>query len=159
MSGGKQHTYPIRMRWTGNTGSGTREYRSYERAHEYIVEGKPTIPGSSDPAFRGDRARWNPEELLVMSLSSCHMLWYLHLCATHKISVVDYVDDAVGTMVETADTGGHFSEVVLRPQVTIEPGGDLAVAASLHDKAHHLCFVANSVNFPVRVEAGICIQS
>lgn len=159
MSGGKQHTYPIRMRWTGNTGSGTREYRSYERAHEYIVEGKPTIPGSSDPAFRGDRARWNPEELLVMSLSSCHMLWYLHLCATHKISVVDYVDDAVGTMVETADTGGHFSEVVLRPQVTIEPGGDLAVAESLHDKAHHLCFVANSVNFPVRVEAGTCIQS
>jgi organic hydroperoxide reductase OsmC/OhrA len=152
MSAGHQHTYPIRMRWTGNTGKGTREYRGYERAHEYIVDGKPTIPGSSDPAFRGDRTRWNPEELLVMSLSSCHMLWYLHLCATHSVSVIDYVDDAVGTMVETADTGGHFTDVVLRPRVTIEAGGDVALAGSLHDKAHHLCFVANSVNFPVRCE-------
>lgn len=147
------------MRWTGNTGNGTRDYRGYERAHEYIVDGKPTIPGSSDPAFRGDRTRWNPEELLVMSLSSCHMLWYLHLCATHNVSVIDYVDDAVGTMVETADTGGHFTDVVLRPRVTIESGGDLTVAESLHEKAHHLCFVANSVNFPVRVEARLCIQS
>lgn len=152
MSAGHQHTYPIRMRWTGNTGAGTREYRGYERAHEYIVEGKPTIPGSSDPAFRGDGTRWNPEELLVMSLSSCHMLWYLHLCATHNVSVIDYVDDAVGTMVETADTGGHFTDVVLRPRVTIEAGGDLALAESLHDRAHHLCFVANSVKFPVRCE-------
>ena len=140
------------MRWTGNTGNGTREYRGYERAHEYIVDGKPTIPGSSDPAFRGDRTRWNPEELLVMSLSSCHMLWYLHLCATHSVSVVEYVDAAVGTMMETADTGGHFTDVVLRPRVTIEAGGDPALAESLHDKAHHLCFVANSVNFPVRCE-------
>lgn len=147
------------MRWTGNTGNGTRDYRGYERAHEYIVDGKPTIPGSSDPAFRGDRTRWNPEELLVMSLSSCHMLWYLHLCATHNVSVIDYVDDAVGTMVETADTGGHFTDVVLRPRVTIESGGDLTVAESLHEKAHHLCFIANSVNFPVRVEARLCIQS
>jgi organic hydroperoxide reductase OsmC/OhrA len=152
MSAGHEHTYPIRMHWTGNTGNGTREYRGYERAHEYIVDGKPTIPGSSDPAFRGDRTRWNPEELLVMSLSSCHMLWYLHLAATHGVSVIDYVDDAVGTMVETADTGGHFTEVVLRPQVTIEAGGEVALAESLHDKAHHLCFVANSVNFPVRCE-------
>ena len=147
------------MRWTGNAGNGTREFRGYERAHEYIVEGKPTFPGSSDPAFRGDRTRWNPEELLVMSLSSCHMLWYLHLCATHNVSVIDYVDDAVGTMVETADTGGHFTDVVLRPRVTIETGGDAALAESLHDKAHHLCFVANSVNFPVRCEARRCIQS
>ena len=91
---GKTHSYPIRMRWTGNTGQGTRDYRGYERAHEYSVEGKPVIPGSSDPNFRGDRTRYNPEELLVMSLSSCHMLWYLHLCADSKIAVVEYVDDA-----------------------------------------------------------------
>ena len=152
MSAGQPHTYAIRTRWTGNNGQGTREYHGYERAHEYIVTGKPTIPGSADPAFRGDKTRWNPEELLVMSLSSCHMLWYLHLCATHHISVVDYVDDAVGTMVETAHTGGHFTDVVLRPRVVIESGGDVAVAQSLHDKAHHLCFVANSVKFPVRCE-------
>lgn len=151
-SHGNTHHYPIQMRWTGNTGQGTRDYRGYERAHEYVVDGKPVIPGSSDPAFRGDRTRYNPEELLVMSLSSCHMLWYLHLCAEHKIVVVDYADAADGTMVETADTGGHFTEVVLRPSVTLAPGSNTELAESLHERAHHLCYIANSVNFPVRCE-------
>ena len=149
---GKQHSYPIRMAWTGNTGTGTADYRGYQRAHEYSAPGKPPIPGSSDPAFRGDPARYNPEELLVMSLSSCHMLWYLHLCADAGIVVTAYVDDAVGTMVETPDTGGHFTEVILRPSVTVKAGGDVAAAESMHDRAHHLCYVANSVKFPVRCE-------
>jgi len=149
---GKTHSYPIRMRWTGNTGQGTRDYRAYERAHEYSVAGKPVVPGSSDPNFRGDRTRYNPEELLVMSLSSCHMLWYLHLCAERKIVVVDYVDDAEGTMVEDAERGGFFTAVVLRPAITLAAGSDAALAESLHERAHHLCFIANSVNFPVRCE-------
>ena len=148
---GTTHSYPIRMRWTGNTGEGTSNYRGYQRAHEYSVEGKPIIPGSSDPAFRGDGTRYNPEELLVMSLSSCHMLWYLHLCADHQIVVIEYVDEAIGTMVEDAERGGFFTEVTLRPKVTIADG-DVARAAALHERAHHLCFVANSVNFPVRCE-------
>ncbi len=130
------HSYPIRMTWTGNTGTGTAHYRGYQRTHEYSVPGKPVIPGSSDPAFRGDAARYNPEELLVMSLSSCHMLWYLHLCAEAGVVV----------------TGGHFTEVVLRPMVTLQAGSDAALAVQLHERAHHLCFVANSVNFPVRCE-------
>jgi organic hydroperoxide reductase OsmC/OhrA len=112
------------------------------------------IPGSADPAFRGDATRYNPEELLVMSLSSCHMLWYLHLCAEAGVIVTAYVDDAVGTLVEVKETGGHFTEVILRPVATLQAGSDAALAAQLHEKAHHLCFVANSVNFPVRVEAG-----
>jgi len=156
---GKTHSYAIRMRWTGNTGQGTREYRGYERAHEYSVEGKPTIPGSADPAFRGDPTRYNPEELLVMSLSSCHMLWYLHLCAESKIEVVGYVDDAIGAMIEDAERGGFFTEVVLRPVVTLAAGSDVALAESIHDRAHHLCFVANSVNFPVRCEPRTTISS
>ena len=156
---GKTHSYPIRMRWTGNTGQGTSDYRGYERAHEYSVEGKPVIPGSSDPAFRGDRSRYNPEEMLVMSLSSCHMLWYLHLCAEKKIVVIDYVDDAVGTMVEDAERGGYFTDVVLRPSITYAAGSDVALAESLHERAHHLCFIANSVNFPVRCEPRPCLQS
>ena len=150
---GKTHSYPIRMRWTGNTGQGTADYRGYERAHEYSVLGKPVIPGSSDPSFRGDRSRYNPEELLVMSLSSCHMLWFLHLCAERKIVVVEYEDDAVGTMVEDAERGGFFTEVVLRPRVTFASGSDMSDVAAIHERAHHLCFIANSVNFPVRVEA------
>jgi organic hydroperoxide reductase OsmC/OhrA len=147
----RTHAYNVLMRWTGNTGHGTRDYRAYERAHEYSAPGKPVIPGSSDPAFRGDRTRYNPEELLVMSISSCHMLWYLHLCANAKVVVTAYVDDASGTMVESADGSGRFSEVVLRPAVTIA-SGDLALAESLHERAHHLCFIANSVNFPIRCE-------
>ena len=151
-SSGRQHHYPIRMKWTGNAGVGTREYRGYERAHEYSVPGKPVIPGSSDPAFRGDKTRYNPEELLVMSLSSCHMLWFLHLAAEAGVVVTAYEDEASGTMVEAADTGGHFTEVVLRPRVTLAAPGDQARAAALHERAHHLCFIANSVNFPVRCE-------
>lgn len=143
------------MRWTGNTGQGTRTYTSYQRTHEYSVPGKPVIPGSSDPNFRGDASRYNPEELLVMSISSCHMLWYLHLCAEAKVVVTAYDDEATGTLIEVAETGGHFTEVTLRPRVTIEAGSDAAVAQSLHERAHHLCFVANSVNFPVRCEATI----
>jgi len=149
---GRQHHYPIRMKWTGNTGMGTREYRGYERAHEYSVPGKPLIPGSSDPAFRGDKTRYNPEELLVMSLSSCHMLWFLHLAAEAGVVVTAYEDEASGTMVEAADTGGHFTEVVLRPRVTFAAASDQSRAAALHERAHHLCFIANSVNFPVRCE-------
>lgn len=152
MASGKTHSYPIRMRWTGNTGQGTRDYRAYQRDHEYSVEGKPIIAGSADPAFRGDPTRHNPEELLVMALSSCHLLTYLHLAATNNIVVIDYVDQATGTMVEDGEHGGKFTEVVLRPAVTIAAGGDAALADSLHERAHHLCFVANSVNFPVRCE-------
>jgi organic hydroperoxide reductase OsmC/OhrA len=141
------------LQWTGNRGEGTSTYRAYDRAHEITSAGKPAIAGSSDPAFRGDASRYNPEELLVAALSGCHMLSYLHLCAISDIVVTDYVDDAGGTMVETKDGGGHFTDVVLRPSVTVLPGADLELAMQLHDKAHHLCFIASSVNFPVRCEA------
>src|SRR5687767_7443158 len=125
-SASKHHHYPVHMKWTGNTGTGTSQYRGYERAHEYSVPGKPVIPGSSDPAFRGDKTRYNPEELLVMAVSSCHMLWVLHLASVAGIVVTAYEDEASGTMVETADGGGHFTEVVLRPRVTCEPETDLS---------------------------------
>ncbi|HEX7049095.1 MAG TPA: OsmC family protein [Longimicrobiales bacterium] len=154
-----RHEYTLRVEWTGNRGEGTSSYRAYDRAHDIFAPGKPVIPGSSDPAFRGDPARYSPEDLLVASLSACHMLWYLHLCADAGIVVTSYVDDAVGTMVETEQTGGHFAEVVLRPVVTVRPGADLEHAARLHDRAHHLCFIANSVNFPVRHEARLEVEA
>ena len=148
----KQHRYSARVTWTGNLGQGTSSYRAYSRNHEIAAAGKPVVPGSSDPTFRGDPERYNPEEFLVISLSTCHMLWYLHLCAEAKITVVEYVDEASGVMAERPDGGGRFTEVTLRPQVVIAPGGDLARAEELHERAHHLCFIANSVNFPVRCE-------
>ncbi|MGH9842072.1 MAG: OsmC family protein [Blastocatellia bacterium] len=151
----KTHIYQTKVVWTGNTGQGTSDYRGYSRAHEISAKGKPVIAGSSDPAFRGDPARYNPEELLVASLSTCHMLWYLHLSADGNIIVTSYEDRAEGTMIETEDGGGRFTEVILKPAVTIGAGGDPELARRLHERAHRLCFIANSVNFPVRCEPTI----
>lgn len=145
----RRHAYHVVVEWTGNRGTGTSDYRAYGRDHVIAAGAKPAIPGSSDPAFRGDAARWNPEDLLVASLSACHKLWYLHLCAVQGIAVLAYRDEAVGTMVEDAETGGRFTGVVLRPHVTVRPEDDLALAERLHAEAHAKCYVANSVNFPV----------
>jgi len=144
----RTHRYQVEVAWTGNRGQGTSDYRSYERANEVRVQGKPTIAGSSEPVFRGDRARWNPEELLVAALSQCHMLWYLHLAADAGVVVVAYADSAEGTMLE--DGAGRFTEVVLRPVVTVAGAEMVDKAAGLHGRAHEHCFIANSVNFPVR---------
>jgi organic hydroperoxide reductase OsmC/OhrA len=146
------HQYQVEVKWTGNTGQGTANYRQYDRAHEISATGKPIIPGSADPVFRGDPTRYNPEELLVSSLSTCHMLWYLHLCADAKIVVTEYLDNPIGIMTETEEGGGRFTEVILKPIITLTADSDLALANQLHEKAHHLCFIANSVNFPVRCE-------
>lgn len=148
----KTHRYEVRVAWTGDRGEGTSGYRTYSRDHEVSAAGKLPIKGSSDPAFRGDAGRWNPEELLVASLSQCHMLWYLHLCAADRVVVTGYVDRPVGTMAETAEGGGRFVEVVLRPEVTVAAAEMTERAVGLHEQAHRMCFVANSVNFPVRHE-------
>lgn len=153
----KEHRYETVLNWTGNRGEGTASYRGYDRDHDLAAAGKPPIPGSSDPAFRGDPARWNPEELLVASLSACHQLWYLHLCATAGIVVTAYEDRAEGVMVEEANGAGQFSTVVLRPLVTVAPGSDTDKALTLHHEAHAMCFIARSVNFAVTHEPRIRI--
>jgi organic hydroperoxide reductase OsmC/OhrA len=151
----KLHHYTSRLVWTGNKGEGTASYKAYDRDYVLSVNNKPEIPGSSDPSFRGNPERYNPEELLVASLSSCHLLWYLHLCAVNGVVVVDYRDDASGVMEETADGGGFFREVVLKPVVTVTSSGMIEKARSLHHEANKLCFIANSVKFPVRHEPDI----
>ena len=150
-----EHKYQLRVNWTGNQGTGTSSYTAYKRDHQISGKEKDPIPGSSDPAFRGDRSRNNPEELLVASLSACHMLWYLHLCADAGIVVTNYLDQATGIMVETREGGGRFQEVILHPEVTVKRGADRILCKELHERAHHLCFIANSVNFPVRCESVI----
>jgi organic hydroperoxide reductase OsmC/OhrA len=149
-----EHIYRVRTSWTGNTGEGTADYRSYARDHVLSAVGKPDIPGSSDPKFRGDPTRWNPEELLVASLSACHKLWYLHLCSANGIVVTAYEDDAEGVMAEEAGGAGQFTRVTLHPRVTIS-AGDPKKAEALHDEAHALCFIAKSVNFPVAAEGQV----
>ncbi len=148
----RTHTYRARVEWTGDRGAGTTSYRAYGRDHRILIEGKAPILGSSDPAFRGDAARHNPEELLVAALSSCHMLWYLHLCTEAGVVVTFYADSAEGEMVEDADGGGRFTRVVLHPDVALAPGSDRAKALALHAAAHAKCFIARSVNFPVTHE-------
>ena len=148
----REHSYAVTVTWTGNTGSGTSSYRGYQRTHEVAVRGKPVVPASSDPEFLGDPARYNPEEMLVASLSSCHMLWYLHLCSVEGIVVEAYEDIAEGVMIEDGDGGGRFSQVILQPEITLKAGSDAARATALHRDAHAKCFVANSVNFPIRHE-------
>jgi organic hydroperoxide reductase OsmC/OhrA len=148
------HHFESTVTWTGNQGTGTSTYRTYSRNYEITGEGKSAvIPGSSAPAFRGDKTRYNPEDLLIASLSACHMLWVLHLCAEAKITVVEYVDTASGTMTLNPDGSGQFSEVVLRPRITVVEAGRDDDVRGVNTKAHRLCFVARSVNFPVRHEA------
>ena len=155
----RQHRYKVGLEWTGNAGEGTASYRAYGRSHVLSGEGKADIAGSSDPHFRGDPSRWNPEELLVAALSACHQLAYLHLCAVAGIVVTAYEDEAEGTMEETAGGAGQFSTVVLRPKVTIAPGGNVEKAKALHHDAHSVCFIARSVNFPVTHEPTIVMET
>lgn len=154
----RPHRYRVDVIWTGNRGTGTDGYRNYSRNHVIRVPGKPELAGSSDPTFRGDATRYNPEDMLVAALSTCHMLSYLHMATVAGVVVTDYRDVAEGTMVTEGD-GGHFSEVVLRPVVTITATSDPAKAEAAHEAAHHACFIANSVNFPVRCEPRIVVAS
>lgn len=148
-----EHQFTISLKWTGNRGTGTSNYRAYGRDHEIFAPDKSiAIPASSTPVFRGDKDRYNPEELLIGSLSGCHMLWFLHLCAQAGIIVTSYADDAQGTMQLNADGSGQFSEVVLRPRAEYERAPSHEQLRTLHQRAHELCFIARSVNFPVRCE-------
>ncbi|MFD8701821.1 OsmC family protein [Kitasatospora sp. NPDC059648] len=154
----RQHEYTAEISWTGNRGTGTSDYRSYSRDVEVTAEGLPAIPGSADPVFRGDRTRWNPEQLLLVALSQCHLLSYLHLCAVNGVVVTSYVDRPVGTMAVSPE-GGHFTEVVLHPGVEVAEAGMAEQALALHAQAHRACFIANSVNFPVRHEAEVTVAA
>lgn len=147
------HTYNVNVIWTGNTGEGTIRPGAYSKNHEVRIDGKHVIEASSDPAFAGDPDRHNPEEMLVATLGQCHMLWFLSRCAKHGVVVTAYEDAAIGTMVEHRDGGGEFTNVILRPRITLASEADHELLAQLHEESHHLCFIARSVNFPVEIEA------
>ena len=153
------HHYSLTTVWTGNTGKGTATYRDYERIYEVRIPQKPVLLGSSDPKFRGDPTRHNPEDLLLASLSACHMLWYLHLCSDKKIVCTHYSDAAEGEMETSSDGSGKFTKVVLHPEIVITSEAGLKVAHELHERAHALCFIANSVNFPIEVSPTIRVEA
>jgi organic hydroperoxide reductase OsmC/OhrA len=153
-----EHSYAVSIQWTGNRGTGTSDYKSYGRDNLVSAAGKHPLEGSSDIAFRGDADRWNPEELLLAALSQCHLLSYLHVAASRGIRVIEYRDNAVGTMEQDRDGGGHFTSVTLRPVVTID-GGDTDLALALHAEASTKCFIAASVNFPVGHEPTVVLAA
>ncbi|MEC9344023.1 MAG: OsmC family protein [Pseudomonadota bacterium] len=153
------HRYETCLVWTGNRGAGTSAYDAYDRDWDVRADGRDALRGSADPAFRGDASRHNPEDLLVASLSSCHMLWYLHLAAEAGIVVTRYEDRAVGEMVTHRGGAGEFVSVTLRPRITIAKGGDPEAARALNERAHELCFIARSVNFAVLCEPQIVFDA
>lgn len=148
----RQFEHRVSMRWTGNRGTGTSAYRAYDRTWRLESPGKPAIDCSNDPHLGGDPSKYNPEDMLLAALSSCHMLWYLHLCADAGVVVTSYEDCAEGEMAMHRDGSGEFTRAVLRPVITLAAGADEAKAASLHARAHEFCFIARSVNFPVTCE-------
>lgn len=151
-----EHDYKLVVKWTGNKGTGTSGYKAFERSHSILIDNKIEIAGSSDPAFLGDKTKHNPEELLLAAVSSCHMLWYLHLCAVAAVIVTDYIDNATGIMMETPGAGGKFTAITLHPTVTVTHHSMIEKANELHQKANELCFIANSLNFSVNHKP-ICV--
>lgn len=148
----EQHDFVSRVTWTGNRGQGTSAYRAYDRTWDIATPGKPATRCSNDPRLGGDPALPNPEDLLLSSLSACHMLWYLHLASVAGIVVTDYVDDPVGVAESTPDGAGRFVRAVLRPRIVVREGADLARAEAIHHEISKVCFIARSVNFPVTYE-------
>lgn len=155
----KKHNYSVKVTWTGNKGKGTKDYSAYNRNHKIEVIGKyDEILGSSDPSFLGDEKRYNPEELFLSSLASCHMLWYLHLCSQHHIVVIGYEDVAIGVLEESKNGSGKFSKVILKPKVIIDNDTlSMSKAHRLHTKANEMCFIANSCDFSIDHEPNIIL--
>jgi organic hydroperoxide reductase OsmC/OhrA len=153
-----EHTYEVTVSWTGNRGPGTTGIRDYDRDHTITADGPPVIEGTADPGFLGDPTRWNPEQLFTASISQCHMLWYLGLCARAGVVVHEYTDEAEGTMVSGPDHRARFSEVVLRPRVVVDTAEQVERAVALHEKAHEMCFIAQSVNFEVKVDPLVTVR-
>jgi organic hydroperoxide reductase OsmC/OhrA len=154
-----EHEYISQVRWTGDRGRGTTDYKGYDRTWDIVVPGKAPIHCSNDPLLGGDPQKMNPEDLLLSALSACHMLWYLHLASEAGIVVTSYVDcpSAMGEV--SPDGAGRFVSATLRPEITVNPGTDLLEADAIHHRIHYKCFIARSVNFPINYEAVFKVKS
>ena len=154
----KTHEYQALIAWTGNRGTGTSGYKAYDRSWDLKSPGKPVLACSNDPNLGGDKAKYNPEDMLIAALSSCHMLWYLHLCAVGGVTVTAYEDAPTGRLNMDRDGSGQFESVTLHPKVAVTAESDHDKARALHGEIHKYCFIARSVNFPVRIEPEIVVE-
>lgn len=151
----KLQEYKSKLYWTGNKGTGTSAYKAYDRTWRLEIDGKPKIDCSNDPILGGDPSKYNPEDMLISALSSCHMLWYLHLCSQAGVVVLSYADEPVGYGELEATGKGKFTSAILRPKIEITPESDAKAALEIHEQIHEYCFIARSVNFPVTYEPEI----
>ena len=154
----KLHRYEVQVEWTGNLGTGTSSYEGYTRDHRLAAPGKEVLACSADPSFRGDPSRYNPEELFIASIASCHMLWYLHLCADAGVRVLAYEDRPTGILAESGMQAGELTVVALHPRVEVERESEVETARALHEQAHALCFLARSVRTPIRIEPLVVVR-
>ncbi|AEM40624.1 OsmC family protein [Ketogulonicigenium vulgare] len=144
-----EHSYSAEVIWTGNRGAGTINYRGYDRTWDIAVPGKAVVHCSNDPLLGGDPTKMNPEDLLLSSLSACHMLWYLHYAANAGLIVSSYRDSPIGVGEVEKSGAGRFLSATLRPEIALNAGADLDLAHDLHHRIHAVCFIARSVNFPI----------
>lgn len=155
---GSNHEFTANVVWTGNTGTGTSHYRAYDRSWEVQTPGKPPILCSNDPMLGGDPTLHNPEDMLLASLSACHMLWFLHYASEAGIVVTGYQDNPIGVGEALPSGAGRFVSAQLRPQISLAEGSDPELADALHGKIHDVCFIARSVAFPVSYAANYDVK-
>lgn len=151
----KQHEYDVSVEWTGNRGTGTSDYKAYDRTWNICSAGKPVVACSNDPLLGGDASKYNPEDLLLAAVASCHMLWYLHLCSNAGVTVTDYKDTPSGIGEMEPSGKGRFLKVILKPKITISTGS-IEQAEKIHGEVHNFCFIARSVNFPIEIDPEVC---
>ncbi|MEO8535864.1 MAG: OsmC family protein [Flavobacterium sp.] len=144
-----KHTFKATANWTSKQNPEDSTKRFYSKSHKISIEGKPVLNVSAAKAFKGDPELYNPEDLLLSSLVSCHMMSYLYVCSQNGIEVLKYLDNAEATLEVNPDGSGRFTEVRLNPKVVIADSDKIQLALELHKKANQLCFIANSCNFPV----------
>lgn len=152
------HQFPVAVRWDGSTAAG---YRAYSRTHVSAADGIPDLTVSADRHFRGDPAFHNPEQLLVIAAASCQLLSFLALAANRGIDVLDYSDEAVGTM--TPSRGPMSVErIELRPRITVtggqDGGTDTAAVLALVEQAHRECFIANSLRSEIVITPSVTVS-
>ncbi|MBU2927368.1 OsmC family protein [Winogradskyella psychrotolerans] len=143
-----KHTFKSQVNWTINEGGSTTNPRTFSRNHNVTIANKVAdLQVSAAKPFRGDDSLFNPEDLLLSALTSCHMMSYLYVCAQHHIEVLSYTDASEGDLEVKANGSGSFTTVRLQPRVTIKDESQKDLALRLHTKANELCFIANSCNF------------
>lgn len=143
------HLFKVALNWMKKDNISSSLSRIYTKSHHISIEGKPDLEVSAAKAFKGDPNLYNPEDLLLSSLTSCHMMSYLYCCMQYKIEVISYQDHSEATLQVNPDGSGKIVKVDLFPEIIISNSSQIELALSLHKKANELCFIANSCNFPV----------